>query len=538
MAGARSEAIRGQTNAGTVTKAEELARQVVRQCLERGVAEFVLCPGSRNSPLLAAALLTSAKCWSHMDERAAAFFALGRCRALGRPVAVVTTSGTAAFEAFPAMIEALYQRLPLLAITADRPKRYRGTGAPQAIEQAGMFCVYAVSNQDSEDGKLNLDTWDGWGPAHVNVCLEEPLFDGLPDPEPLAVRAPALPTAMGDCFPPGRRRKLPAPDVVLVGSLRPEERAPVRSFLQQLQCPIFAEAISGLREDKNLATWLLRDGEHSLNGDGMASVLRIGGVPSARFWRDLDRQPKVRVSSILAHGFSGIARDSQMFDSLEQVEFEGRPATIDLAASRRRSDCLEELLREFPESEPALVRALSREMPAGGSVFLGNSLPLREWNLAAAHESRAADWWANRGANGIDGNVSTWLGWSGGSERATWGVFGDVTALYDLNSLWVSGQLTRAQRLLVVINNGGGGIFRRLPGLAATSGELGRILRSEHRIGFDSWAAMWGCAYHRWDGGSLDLLPAEGMAILEVRPDAAATESFWAAWNRVRTEES
>ena len=171
-------------------------------------------------------------------------------------------------------------------------------------------------------------------------------------------------------------------------------------------------------------------------------------------------------------------------------------------------------------------------------MFLGNSLPLREWNLAAAHESRAADWWANRGANGIDGNVSTWLGWSGGSERATWGVFGDVTALYDLNSLWVSGQLTRAQRLLVVINNGGGGIFRRLPGLAATSGELGRILRSEHRIGFDSWAAMWGCAYHRWDGGSLDLLPAEGMAILEVRPDAAATESFWAAWNRVRTEES
>jgi len=122
-----------------VTEAQELARRVIAGCVERGIDEFVLCPGSRNSPLLLEAIRWPVKCWRHFEERAAGFFALGRCRARQAPVAVVTTSGTAVCELFPAMVEALYQRQPLLAITADRPKRYRGTGAPQAIEQAGMF---------------------------------------------------------------------------------------------------------------------------------------------------------------------------------------------------------------------------------------------------------------------------------------------------------------------------------------------------------------------------------------------------------------
>lgn len=519
-----------------MTKAEELARRVIRQCLDRGVAEFVLCPGSRNSPLLAAALLAPVKCWGHMDERAAAFFALGRCRALGRPVAVITTSGTAAFETFPAMIEALYQRLPLLAITADRPKRYRGTGAPQAIEQAGMFCVYAVANQDTETGILNLDAWDGWGPAHVNLCLEEPLFDGVPDQAPLP--DPEFPPQPAGADPRSlnRRRKLPAPDVVLVGGLRSEQRAAVRAFLLELQQPVWAEAISGLREDESLAPWLLRDGEYALKSAGISTVLRIGGVPSARFWRDLDAQPKVQVYSALAGGFPGLARDSLLFDSLDQAEFEGKPSVIDVAASRRRCERLEALLREFPQSEPALVRSLSESVPAGGSVFLGNSLPLREWNLAASVTPRAVDFWANRGANGIDGNVSTWLGWSGGAEPAAWGIFGDVTALYDLNSLWISNQLPVRQRLLVVINNGGGGIFRRLPGLAGARDELARILRSEHDIGFEAWAAMWRSGYQQWSGGRLELPYGERLAVLEVRPDLAATEAFWDAWNQVGAE--
>lgn len=539
MAGTGLEALGRETDAGVVTKAEELARRVVGQCLARGVAEFVLCPGSRNSPLLAEALRAQVKCWGHMDERAAGFFALGRCRALERPVAVITTSGTAAFELFPAVIEALYQRLPLLAITADRPKRYRGTGAPQAIEQAGMFCVYAVWNRDTEDGRLDFDAWDGWGPAHVNVCLDEPLLGGADRGQ---THGHSLPAEAGEVRPvpsEGRRRRLSAPDAVLLGSLHPGDRGKVRDFLKELQRPILAEATSGLREDESLQQWMLRDGEHSFRGAAMGAVIRIGGLPSGRFWRDLEERREVNVYSVLANGFRGLARDTLMFDSLDQLEFDGRASVIDLEASRRRAARLEELLQEYPSSEPALVRALSRVAGAGASVFLGNSLPIREWNLAASYGLRCLDCWANRGANGIDGNLSTWLGWSAGNGGESWGIFGDLTALYDLNSLWTQDQLQPARRRIVILNNLGAGIFRRIPDLAAAKGDFGRFVFSGHGIGFRSWAEMWGCEYRCWEGGTNGFDEAgPGTSVCEIRPDPVETEAFWTAWNRVRVGEA
>lgn len=519
-----------------MTKAEEISQRVIEQCLSRGVAEFVLCPGSRNSPLLAEAIRHQAKCWGHIDERAAGFFALGRCRALDGPVAVITTSGTAAFELFPAMIEALYQRLPLLVITADRPKRFRGSGAPQAIEQAGMFCVYAVSNEDSADGRIDLEGWDGWGPAHVNVCLEEPLVGDLVEAAPKSLIP--KPWEKRTVFPATRRRKQAAPDVVLVGSLEISEREMVRKFLQELESPVVAEATSGLREDESLAPWLLRDGEHSVDNRDVRSVLRIGGVPSGRFWRNLENRTEVQVCVVLANGFRGLARDTLQFDSLDQLEFQPRPSVVDLKASRKRAVRLEELLREFPRSELALVRALSESVGAGSQIFLGNSLPIREWNLAATQQPRGLDCWGNRGANGIDGNLSSWLGWSAGNSGESWGLVGDLTALYDLNSLWVSPQLEKTRRRIAVLNNGGGGIFRRLPGLENAQGDLARVLFSEHDLGFEPWARMWGCGYQLWDGRG-EICPDDpGTVICEVRPDAQETESFWSEWNRLRPETS
>lgn len=515
---------------------EELAERVIQQAVLRGVAEFVLCPGSRNSPLLAEALRSGLACWGHMDERAAAFFALGRCRDLDRPVAVITTSGTAAFEAFPAVIEALYQRLPLLVITADRPKRFRGTGAPQAIEQAGMFCVYAVSSLDTEDGRLNLENWDGWGPAHVNVCLDEPLLQTASEErDGVAPEIPSAPWEGRPRFRGARRCRISTPDVVLVGSLHPSDRAEVKGFLRTLRRPVLAEATSGLREDADLAAWMLRDGEHSLGSLAVHSVLRVGGVPSLRFWRDLEGRKDVAVCNVLANGFPGLARDCRLLDELSQVEIVEERPRFDWTASRRREARLEELLRAHPRSEPALVRALSVSLGAGASVFLGNSLPVREWNLAASREDRGVDCWANRGANGIEGNVSAWLGWSALRKTESWGIFGDLTALYDLNALWVREQVEAAPRRLVVVNNGGGGIFRRIPGLSAASGELRRMILSEHRLGFAPWAEMWNCGYHLWEsgGGAVD---GEGLVIVEVRPDEDETERFWAAWSQERTE--
>ena len=140
------------------------ARRVIALARELGVADFCVCGGSRNAPLLAVV----GEAYSLVDERAAAFFALGRAKLTERPVAVITTSGTAAAELLPAAVEAYYSGVPLILITADRPARYRGTGAPQAIEQEGIFGVYAARD---------AATWTRQGPLHINVEFDEPLID-------------------------------------------------------------------------------------------------------------------------------------------------------------------------------------------------------------------------------------------------------------------------------------------------------------------------------------------------------------------------
>jgi len=148
----------------------ERARRLIASVREAGVEDFCVCAGSRNSPLivvLGVAPPPSAAIYSFVDERAAAFFALGRTKQ-GRMTAVVTTSGTAVAELLPATIEAHYSAMPLVLITADRPARFRGTGAPQAIEQIGMFGPYAATS---------LDGWTRTTPLHLNIEFDEPLID-------------------------------------------------------------------------------------------------------------------------------------------------------------------------------------------------------------------------------------------------------------------------------------------------------------------------------------------------------------------------
>ncbi len=143
------------------------AARALIDCVRRaGVTDFCVCGGSRNAPLLA--VLGSSKTYTFVDERSAAFFALGRVKRDGKPVAVITTSGTAAAELLPATIEAYYSGAPLVLITADRPARFRGTGAPQAIEQPGLFGPYA---------ETAVEKWSGRAPLHINVEFDEPLID-------------------------------------------------------------------------------------------------------------------------------------------------------------------------------------------------------------------------------------------------------------------------------------------------------------------------------------------------------------------------
>ena len=485
------------------------ALAAIESCLNIGVKEFVLCPGARNSELLALiSSLEDVRTYHHPEERSAAYFALGRALSSQRPVAVVTTSGTAASELLPAAIEAHYQSIPLVLLTADRPVRFRGKGAPQAIDQHDIFGVYAAGE---------IDSWSAQGPLHINVPLEEPSFDRLENivspvrgNEHVAGR---ILTNNEETVALQEFLNRSSKCLVIVGCLPLDWREDVKKFLKRLNVPVIAEATSGIREAFPPC--------HVANNIG--SVLRIGGVPSSSLWRDLEEKERVEVFSVAPNGLPGLARTSSV------VTF---PCWNSLEVPQGISGCMpcanfpENIFSEYPLSEQSWVRRLSEYIPEKSLVFLGNSQPVREWNLAAAHGQRGLRCFSNCGANGIDGCLSTFLGLSV-DEKESWAIIGDLTALYDLAGPWIVNQLSHSNRRIVVINNGGGRIFRRLPALENFSPAQMRLIQNTHSFKFKGWADMWGMSYRKVAAlEDLRALP-DGLLLIELFPSLEQSDDFW-----------
>ena len=526
----------------TSTPNAEVIAQVLRYLANSGVREVCVAAGARNAPLVAAlAASQGLKLWNFFEERCAAFFALGRVMVSRSPVAVVVTSGTAAAELLPAVIEARYQGLPLIVVTADRPKNYRGTGAPQAIEQADLFGRQVLTNFDIDaadcEGLIAANEVRR-GPVHLNVCLAEPLetsplgFDfgtGTKPQMEVAVDGEASAAMLRDWIDDSTHL------VVVASGLHPEDAAEVVPFLSGLQAPIVAEATANLGGHRELSGLLLEGGERTLRAIMPSKVLRIGGVPSWRWWRDLEDAPSVAVMNVCATGFSGLAR-TELVKTLpwETIRCASDWRWVDHCGMRMvthrsvAADVKGKLLAARttqPLSEPAWMGRLQNHIPPGSQVFLGNSLPIREWDLASS--SSSLETYANRGANGIDGLVSTFLGSAVGAEEA-WLIVGDLSALYDLAGPWIIHQMGAVRLRIVVINNGGGKIFARVPGLKASPDEVRSIIENRHSISFEPLAKLWGIDYRlALESSDLEVqLPR--VCLIEIRPDAGQTEAFWA----------
>ena len=519
---------------GRLAPNQALAVEIVERLWQLGVRTVCLCPGGRNAPLVEALEPlrgTDLDVLDFFEERSAAFFALGRARRQGRPVAVVTTSGTAAAELLPAMVEAYYAGTPLVAVTADRPIAFRGTGAPQSIEQPNLFGVYArqAIDVDAPQSAWSIDSccW----PVHLNACFDEPLLGGWD---------PARGAALAPDSPPVRRQQDPAADVtraaalaarverplLVVGSLHDrQDREDTLRCCRRLGAPVVAEAASHIKTD--LGGLLLRGGE-VVAADGLRrglfdAVFRIGDIPSFRLWRDLEQARDLPVLSVsrqpwrgLTHGLhlrAGLGSPLPIADLRPAAAFP-TGITADLKAlDSRVVTLIEELLSRHPRSEPAFVRRLSQAIPPGAFVYLGNSLPIREWNQFACWDRRF-EIGENRGANGIDGQLSTFFG-AARPGPGNWALVGDLTALYDLPSPWALRHLDAPVRL-VVMNNGGGRIFERL--------FANPRFQNLHDLGFESWARMWGMAY----ATDVTSCPPDSPAtVVELRPDAAQTDAFW-----------
>jgi 2-succinyl-5-enolpyruvyl-6-hydroxy-3-cyclohexene-1-carboxylate synthase len=194
----------------------------------------------------------------------------------------------------------------------------------------------------------------------------------------------------------------------------------------------------------------------------------------------------------------------------------------------RPDDRLAKLLASLPHSEPGLVHALSKIIPDEAVMFTGNSLAIRHWNLCAQTES-GLHARALRGANGIDGNLSAFLGLAADAEEA-WCLVGDLTALYDLAAPWMLRQLKTPRLRLVVMQNAGGKIFSRLPALQGLTDFERELMENPHLISLAGWAQQWGRAHRSGQHALPDLSDLPDRVVIELHPDSKATESFWKAW--------
>jgi len=298
--------------------------------------------------------------------------------------------------------------------------------------------------------------------------------------------------------------------VVIIGGLAPHHRPRVRELVLALNAPVYAEPLSGLREDRSLP--LIVSGERMIARGDFDGVIRIGNVPTLRFWRDLETLdlPVEHYSDL---PFTGLTRgEVKAIEALPVMhgERDRQFFAQDLDFATRFA----QILDDEPESELSMIRALSRDLPQGTRIYLGNSLPIREWDLAATREARGYDYEANRGANGIDGQLSTFLGWCA-SERNNVCVIGDLTAIYDLGAPWIAPQLDAAFRI-VIVNNGGGRIFGRVSSLRALDSALReRIIENAHDVRFEHWAKMW------------------NIDVTELRPDTEASRRVWQRYDEL-----
>jgi 2-succinyl-5-enolpyruvyl-6-hydroxy-3-cyclohexene-1-carboxylate synthase len=457
-----------------------------------GLRRVVLSPGSRSTPLTLAALrhpdlITRVV----IDERSAAFHALGLAKAEGRPVAVIATSGSAVANWFPAVVEADMGRVPLILLSADRPPELQDCGANQTMDQIGLFGGHVRAFHQLPPAEANT----GWlgplaarvvaatlepmpGPVHVNVPLREPLVptagtgsavSGPVPPQRLSARAgPSSETleTLEAVFDGGR-------GAIVCGTedLGADGRAAVLALAERLRVPVFADGLSGLRFDVRAGAAVLAHPDQVARVAPPADwVLRLGGAPVSKAlstWLQSARgRPQIVVSaSPRVADPEGTATHVLHADPGEVCRsLRGSPAPESwlrdvVAMDAVAATAAEAVCAEDAPFEGSVLRRLVRGLPAGTPLVLGNSLPVRACDWLAGRVPDGPRPFGNRGVSGIDGTLSTAFGIVSALGPGV-AVVGDLTFLHDLGGLALGRDLPLA---ILLLDNGGGGIFDHLP---------------------------------------------------------------------------
>jgi len=559
-----------------------LAVVLVDELVRGGVTDACLSPGSRSAPLaIALAERPEIRLHVHIDERSASFLALGIAKASGRPCVMLTTSGTAAANVHPAIVEAHHGRVPLVVLTADRPPELRATGATQTIDQVKLFGddvrFFAEVGAPSPGAGMvrywralasrALAAADGAprGPVHLNVAFRDPLhpapdehgfpyaLQGRPDGAPWtrterAPRAPSESVLARIAEEAGASER----GLVVAGGDEADPEA-VTAFARAAGWPLVADPASGCRTGDHAITTaeaLLRH-EPFIAEHRPDLVVRFGRLgtskpllallgPTVRQividpdggWNDPER-----VASLVVDADPSLTMDALSKAIVARSESGWLESW--LASERRARAALDAALDSMGDApfDGRVARDLAAGLPASAVLTVASSMPLRdlEWFMSARDGLRVL---ANRGANGIDGFVSTALGVALGHRAGpAFALCGDLAMLHDSNGL-MAARREHIQCVFVVLNNDGGGIFSFLP--YAGMPEFERLFGTPHGIDFADLAALHGVGFRRVERadellhGVLEARGAGGVQIVEVTSDRATNvERHRLVWRAV-----
>ncbi|PKU21592.1 2-succinyl-5-enolpyruvyl-6-hydroxy-3-cyclohexene-1-carboxylic-acid synthase [Telmatospirillum siberiense] len=526
-----------------------------------GVARAVISPGSRSTPLALACLRhPSLSCRVLLDERTAAFFALGLARAEGRPVALICTSGSAVANWHPAVVEADLARLPLILLTADRPPELQDCGANQTIDQRGIFtaqlraCHLLPPAEVESDWLVHLaaravsqSLWPLSGPVQINVPFREPLLAPssqsaewgksgprvvLPELLPPVAEIARLADLCGD-----------ARGVIVAGA-EPLPAEPIVRLAAALDWPILADPLSGLRFGTHDLSRVMAAADTFLRGGALAAewVFRFGAFPVSKpiaTWLKASEARQVlispdsrwadpqRAAEIVFHADPGA-----FAEALTGVVRRPAPRGWQTLVRTSETSALRLAARHQPPEAGAL-RSVLDFLPEDGLLFVGNSMAIRDLDSFSGTVAKRLSVLGNRGASGIDGNLASFFGAAAsGRYGAAVAVVGDLTFLHDLGGL-AAGQGINA--VICVLDNGGGAIFEHLPQAGLAEFEAGWL--TPQKADFAAAARVWGHAYHRVDADRFDAalaeaLDAQGVTILHFPIDRAASvarhRALWA----------
>jgi 2-succinyl-5-enolpyruvyl-6-hydroxy-3-cyclohexene-1-carboxylate synthase len=549
------------------------AETFVGALVQSGLQAVCIAPGSRSTPLtLAFAKHDGIKKYTHLDERSAAFFALGMAMASDEPVAMVCTSGTAVANFFPAIIEANMSRVPLLILTADRPHELRHSGANQTIDQIKMYGDHVLWSVDMPLPEPNppevavrnlrtmaaraLATADGRmgfrrkGVVHLNFPFRKPLeptLQALPavaEAEPVQIfRSDAhLASEDQDWI---AHQLWSHTGIIVCGPNCPggEFRRSIFELAAKYDLPIFADPLSGIRYGYGEVVSAY---ENDLELDSTVGtpqlVVRFGGVPTSKVlntylnqlnpdyyfqfshdgtWADdshrvthlIGSNPNAALRGLIQHAEEGKAR--------EQCE---HVSEIDAAFARGI-----EIEVSKVYFDGAVVRCSVDKLPEHAALFVGNSNAVRHLDQFVPNTGKRIIVYASRGASGIDGQVSTALGIGAATGQHIYAILGDITFYHDMNGL-LAIQRNGVTATIIVINNNGGGIFERLPIREHEPYHTDYFL-TPHGLTFEHAAALYGLEYaYADDFTSLDAalekyINADVSSIIEVKTDIKTDEA-------------